>query len=311
MHKISMVLICAALSLGAVAGCDDSDGGKPHVRSAKTSGLPAARAGGGWRAVADAKISAWSFAPPPADAEPQRSASWDSIHAALDARMLPPRDSVRIAELIGRVSGAAPARDPATSGGSAMPVIGNVETVVTTSPWNDNTWLLWVAISGLDRPAGRKVHIAFDPRSIAFYRPLGDPAALPDPQAVGGRAQMLYELSPVPDAVMADPAVYATLQAGSGADRQIGPGNFVDSIDDAPDIVRFATAVAGFAELLRGDPAVRDLSCAEMIALAEGADEPDPGGVRAEMIKLMKRAEPLIDQPPGDTATAAQDDAGK
>jgi hypothetical protein len=125
-----------------------------------------------------------------------------------------------------------------------------------------------------------------------------------------------WTAAPDPDGPQNSGAVYAVLHIGGPAaphpvDRAIGPANFVDSIDNAPDAVRFATAVAGFAELLRGDPAVRDLSCAEMIALAESAGQPDPDGVRAETIDLMRRAEPLIDQPQGDPQTTADEGQGK
>jgi hypothetical protein len=57
-------------------------------------------------------------------------------------------------------------------------------------------------------------------------------------------------------------------------------------------------AVAGFGGLLRGDPAVRDLSCSDVIGLAEDAALPDPDGWHGQMIAVMRRAEPLIDLPP-------------
>jgi hypothetical protein len=50
--------------------------------------------------------------------------------------------------------------------------------------------------------------------------------------------------------------------------------------------------------LLRGDPAMRDLSCNDVIALAQSIRQPDADGWRAQLIALMYRAEPLIDLPP-------------
>jgi hypothetical protein len=285
-------LISVALAVGALGGCDDRDHGKPRPKSAhaaRISETPTARPGPGWRNVADGANSAWRFA---GAAEPsEREDSFDGIRAALAAGMLPPRDSVRIADLIGRITRVAP--------GS----ISDAQAFVTTSPWNDHTWLLWVSVGGLDGSATPAISVDFDPASVASFRPLGDAGALPDPADSGARAQVLYELWPRPDAPRSPGVVYAVLHVGAAPrafDRVIGPANFIDSIDNAPDLARFATAVAGFAELLRGDPAVRDLSCAEMIALAESADQPDPDGVRARTIDLMRRAEPLIDQPPDD-----------
>jgi Ca-activated chloride channel family protein len=81
-------------------------------------------------------------------------------------------------------------------------------------------------------------------------------------------------------------------------DQPITTAEAVGTIDNAPEIVRFATATAGFGGLLRGDPAMRDLSCNDVIALAQSVRQPDTDGWRAQLIALMYRAEPLIDLPP-------------
>jgi hypothetical protein len=314
MRKTLTFFLGGVLMLSALGGCDDRDGGKPRARAAHhVSILPTARFGAGWSNVADGRTSIWRFAEQPDSPAPPDSL--DSIRAALAANMLPPRDSVRVAELIGRVARAVPPEAPAPAGTPPGPDARNEqsEAMVTTSPWNDHTWLLWVSVSGLDRLGRRVVSIDFNPASVTSFRPLGDVAALPGPQGADGRAQALYELSPAPDGPQSPGVVYAVLHVGGGGgpmlDRPIGPGNFIDSIDNAPDVVRFAAAVAEFAELLRGDPAVRDLSCADVIAQAESADKPDPDGVRAETIGLMRRAEPLIDQPPSDPSSPAEEQA--
>ncbi len=299
----------AALALGALNGCDDRSDGKPHVKSAhRPSASAVAPPGVGWRDVAGDKSSTWRFsglatAKTPADltdtAPETNQDSLNGIRMALAANTLPPHESVRIADLIVAVTRDAPAPSEQAKGKAQS------EAMVTTSPWNDHTWLLWVSVGGLDRAGAPAIRIDFDPKTVASFRALGDVSALPDPRTAGGRAKMLYELSPEPDGPQSPGAVYAVLHVGAsdgsaGYDRPIGPADFIDSIDNASDSVRFAAAVAGFAELLRGDPAVRDLSCADVIALAESAVQPDPRGIRAETIELMRRAEPLIDQPPGD-----------
>jgi hypothetical protein len=277
--------------MSALTGCDDHDSKTETKTAHRAAASSASRLGVGWQATTDGKLSTWSFA---GDRQPGPPSSFDSIRAALASNMLPPRDSVRVADLIDRAAEAAP---------PAADVAEQSTVIITTTPWNDHTWLLWVAVSGLDTGGGgAKISVEFDPRIVAAFRPLGDVSALPDPGADSGRAEMLYELSPQPDEEQPRRATYATVhitRAGETArpfDRPVTEADFIDSIDNAPDRVRFATAVAGFGGLLRGDPAVRDLSCADVVALAESADQPDPEGRRGQLIDLMRKAEPLIDQ---------------
>lgn len=126
---------------------------------------------------------------------------------------------------------------------------------------------------------------------------------------------MLYELMPRQGVTAQNGTALAVLRVAEDPSGKFEPGksapdkkewtisvaSMKDNFDDAPQMVRFAAAVAGFGGLLRGDPAVRDLSCSDVIALAQSADQPDPDGRRAEIIRLMQRAEPLIELPPGDT----------
>ena len=154
-----------------------------------------------------------------------------------------------------------------------------------------------------------------DPSAVAAFRPLGDPAAVPDPAdaqggVTAGRAAMLYEL--LPQRTEASPKSntaklivrYGVLHVAGATggqpklDQPITTSDAVGTIDNAPEIVRFATAAAGFGGLLRGDPALRDLSCNDVIALAQSVRQADADGWRAQLIALMYRAQPLIDLPP-------------
>jgi len=58
----------------------------------------------------------------------------------------------------------------------------------------------------------------------------------------------------------------------------------------ASDDLRFAAAVAAFAQLLRGGEYLRDFDYADVIALAQDAKGEDPFGYRAEFINLVKLA---------------------
>jgi hypothetical protein len=278
-----------------LAGCDDPDNGKPKATGERHSVNAPARLGDDWLMTAQTPRSAWSFAP--------GADSLDAIRSAIGANALPPRDGVKVAALVNRVSS-----DVFAAAGSREP---GLAVVLTDTPWNEDTILLWVAIASVPPsspsapPEHPAVAVVFDPRTVQAYRPLGDPTAIP-PGGGATPAAMLYELSLQRGIVPTEGLHYGTVEIhypgtnGGPVERLVTEADSVDSIEDAPEIVRFAAAVAGFGGLLRGDPAVRDLSCDDVVALAKGAAEPDPSGVRAELIGLMERAEPLIDEPSGD-----------
>ena len=111
------------------------------------------------------------------------------------ANMLPARNNVRIEALVNRaLSSIGP---PAPEASPSRPMV-----VLATTPWNDDTMLLWVEVPGLAAPDKTMVDIEFDPAAVAAYRTLGDPAALPvlTPDTAG-RVAMLYEIQPQPAAI--------------------------------------------------------------------------------------------------------------
>ena len=78
--------------------------------------------------------------------------------------------------------------------------------------------------------------------------------------------------------------------------------NYFDTVNTAPRDVRFATAVAAFAELLRGGRYTGDYGYKEVIALANDALGDDRFGYRREFIQLVRiaqTAEYLNDLLPG------------
>jgi hypothetical protein len=300
--------------LAVVGGCDDQNDGVVH-RGGKHGSGAVARVGFGWRSTLEVTTSSWGFIP--ASSQPEGGPLPDplaGIRAALEANMLPPHDVVRVADLVDQGL----PTNPPPEAGAEQP---RPQVLLTTTPWNDDTLLLWVAVPEVMMAAGQAVSVEFDPRNVTAFRPLGDAKALPRPDGDSGAAAMLYELiSPREDPVRPDRR-YAVLRVGRGQtpgsngapqpklDMPVTAADFIDDIDDAPPAVRFAAAAAGFAELLRGDPAVRDLSCNDVISLAESADVPDPNGAHGRLIVLMRRAQPLIDLPQADAPP--QDDAEK
>jgi hypothetical protein len=316
------LLIGVAAIATLAGGCDDRNSAGQDAKTEKhgVAATPWARLGVGWHAVADTHLSSWSFSQRPAvmrnggvliaqsnapinDGIPVDALA--PIRAALMANMLPARTSVRIEELVNRAAASA---GPETA--SARPM-----TVLATTPWNDDTVLLWVEIPGPAVADGAPVGVEFDPKMVAAFRTLGDPSILPMPTRTSGgglgRAAMIYELSLQPEGKASVPKAnvpYALLHIGpspTGApnlDQPVTATDAVGTIDNAPEVMRLAVAAAGFGELLRGDPAVRDLSCNDVIALAQSVRRPDPEGWRARLIALMYRAQPLIDLPPGESS---------
>ena len=63
------------------------------------------------------------------------------------------------------------------------------------------------------------------------------------------------------------------------------------SFEAAPNDVRFAVAVAGFAQLLRNDAEVGELTYKDIAATAEAARGDDPHGWRSEFVQLVRLAE--------------------
>ena len=56
---------------------------------------------------------------------------------------------------------------------------------------------------------------------------------------------------------------------------------------------RFAAAVAGFGQLLRNDPYMKNFGYAQVAEQATGAKGKDPVGYRAEFVQMVKLAESL------------------
>ena len=73
-------------------------------------------------------------------------------------------------------------------------------------------------------------------------------------------------------------------------------------LEDAPQYARFATAVAGYGQLLKGSPFIQnDFSYDDVISLAQTARGEDEFGYRAEFVQLARAAKTAEAQEPLDT----------
>lgn len=160
-----------------------------------------------------------------------------------------------------------------------------------------------------------KIQVEFNPAQIAEYRLIGyETRALKredfnndkvDAGDIGAGHQVtaIYEVTPVDSpARLTDPLRYqATSEAGSDELgflrlRYKAPGAGESRLIETPiveggetsDDMRFAFAIAGFGQLLRGGAYTGDWSYDDAVALANGARGDDPFGYRAEALRLMR-----------------------
>ena len=179
-----------------------------------------------------------------------------------------------------------------------------------------------------------KIQVEFNPARVAEYRLIGYETRMLNREdfnndavdagdiGAGTSVTAIYEIVQVgSDAALIDESRYQPSEAPDGMSdefaflklREKAPGaeestlitrpitvsDQVGSIEDAPSWARFATAVAGYGQLLRGDPyTASDYNFDAVIDLAQGAKGEDEFGYRAEFITLARLAKTAADQAP-------------
>jgi Ca-activated chloride channel family protein len=164
-----------------------------------------------------------------------------------------------------------------------------------------------------------KIEIEFNPAQISEYRLIGyetrilrrqdfDNDKVDAGDIRSGRAvTAIYEITPVsarkeraPDSKGSEQgAEYAFLKIryklpkeamSQLIDLPITQAFEMSAISQTAPCVRFSTAVAAFAQLLRGDPHLRSFGYDDVVALAADAKGPDTFGYRAEFLDLVRLA---------------------
>jgi len=170
-----------------------------------------------------------------------------------------------------------------------------------------------------------KIQVEFNPAAVAEYRLIGyETRALSrddfdndkvDAGDVGSGQTVtaLYEVVPVGGRRTMDDLRYGVSKpAGAGRSSELGfvkiryklpksdtsrlittpiDGRYaVGSFEQAPRDARFATAVAGFAELLRGGRYTGTLSYDDVLQIASASRGPDEFGYRSEFVQLVRAA---------------------
>ena len=182
-----------------------------------------------------------------------------------------------------------------------------------------------------------KIQVEFNPGRVAEYRLIGYETRMlrredfnndrVDAGDIGaGRAvTAIYELTPTGGQTSVDPLRYQHEQSTQAHGREIGflriryklPGknesllierpitdqDMVSDIARAPESTRWATAVAAYGQMLRGDPYLdRDYRWDDVISLAQSARGRDEYGWRAEFIQLARAAQSSAPLPEADNA---------
>ncbi len=174
-----------------------------------------------------------------------------------------------------------------------------------------------------------KVQVEFNPATVSEYRLIGyetralnredfnNDAVDAGDVGAGHSVTAIYEIVPVGARGSVDPLRYGEEQAAPvfGDDAEYGflkirykaPGSEAselieapipvsgqyEAMADAPEDIRFATAVAAFGQKLRGSGHLAGMDWGEIRALAQSARGDDEAGRRAEFIRLVEIAESL------------------
>ena len=170
-----------------------------------------------------------------------------------------------------------------------------------------------------------KVQVEFNPKAVSEYRLIGYETRLlnredfnndrVDAGEIGSGTSVtaLYEVTPAGVPPSSDPLRYGAPapRAGAGGEigflkvryklpggqasrlieRPIGADDTYARVVDAPEATRWALAVAGFGQLLRGDPWLSPHFSWQAVGdLAQTARGSDPYGLRAEFVQLVRAA---------------------
>lgn len=170
-----------------------------------------------------------------------------------------------------------------------------------------------------------KIQVEFNPGRVAEYRLIGYETRMLNREdfnndrvdageiGAGANVTAIYELTPVGGRALNDPLRYQSSRPIGPTSTEIGflrirwkpPGakeslviqrvirdrDGFQTMARAPEATRFATAVAGYGQLLRGDPYLdRSYGFDQVVELAQGARGADPFGWRAEFVQLARAA---------------------
>ena len=182
-----------------------------------------------------------------------------------------------------------------------------------------------------------KIQVEFNPGRVAEYRLIGYETRMlnredfsndrVDAGEIGADVTAIYELTPPGGKTLIEPLRYGAAAPTPTKSSEIAflrirykpPGGKTSILIErpitdkdayatmaaAPESTRFASAVAGYGQLLRGDAYVdKNYAWSDVIALANGAKGSDEFGWRSEFVQLARAAQAAKAAPDPDTMPA-------
>ena len=262
------------------------------------------------------------------------SSSYAQVRRSLNAGRLPPREAVRIGEMVNHFSYRATEPPP----NSRAQV--SVQLEIAAAPWQPEHRLVRIHLKGRERrghataAAGAQnltVALNFNSSLVAAYRAIGrdpaptEPPTSPTPEAreisAADATTELYEIipagSPVPSNAIfnvgwrrpeaavdgvgqSDDLLTVTGELGAASRAKTWPREHFTLKDDgrrfeaAGPDFKFAAAVAAFGMMLRDWPEGKSLSPALIVAWSQAGRGDDPGAQRAEFTELVRRAQVVL-----------------
>jgi Ca-activated chloride channel family protein len=178
-----------------------------------------------------------------------------------------------------------------------------------------------------------KFQVEFNPSCVAEYRLIGYETRMLETAdfnndkvdagdiGAGHRVTAMYEITPVgSSARLTDPRRYGPSQAATAncgeiaylkmryklpgetasklIERPVTQGDVRVSVDALPGDLKFAAAVAGFGQILRGDPYLKSFGYKDVLQLAQAGKGADAFGYRSEFLNLVRLAESAAGLPP-------------
>lgn len=259
---------------------------------------PAAAAESGFTPVADLPVSAFAIEGEAAD--------YADVRRWLDEGLLPPAETVRVAELVNAVRYELPELRGTEPFAVALEL--------AACPWEPKHKLVRIGLRGRGAPEDLKlsVEVEFNPAKAESWRRVDDATAssaygvtvlyeiVPAEPAASaqGSERLKYQKSGLSAAAARGELLTVTLRhrpPGAGKDLRVEraladayrPWSYA-----SPDL-RFAATAAGFGLLLRGSAHAGSLDYDELLRWGREAAGPDPGGERAKLLALVDKARTL------------------
>ncbi|MDQ6626753.1 MAG: von Willebrand factor type A domain-containing protein [Verrucomicrobiota bacterium] len=233
------------------------------------------------------------------------TSSFAAIRTLIESGIRPPKDAVRIEEMLNYFSYDYPPPP------DDQPAVLAVD--AASCPWADGHQLVRVGArfkdarhgGGTDDTAdGSTIEVEFNPERVEAYRLIGYDA--PAPTNLDGTNTLparetvigLYEIIPVADPQPARPNDVLTARLRLTGDERVVNEQKLKAravaFNDASADFRFAAAVAAFGMLLRDSPYKGSASIADVITWANAAGNSNPQAERTAFVECARKAQALL-----------------